>query len=724
MSQSITMSKKRIAVLLILSLSLMGLLILRVFYIQVFMSGKLKKGAEDQRFRAISILPRRGTIYDRLGNEMAISIDAESVFAIPKEVGMEEEILNNKGRKAYYTNKTTAKKSEIAKIVGGVLALEPGQIEQAISKQASFVWIKRKASLEEIERLRRVLKRKKIRGIEISQSPRRFYPQNTLAAQLLGIAGVDNQGLEGLEKYLDHYLQGIPGSDRAEFDTLGHHIPQGERRYQAPVDGDSVYLTIDRNIQYIVERELEKAVTDTNSKRGMSITVNPQTGEILALACYPTFDPNKFNEYPAANRRNPLFSDMYEPGSTFKVFTAATALEEGKVTPESTFFDPGYIVVDDRRLKCWKAGGHGSQNFVEALENSCNPVFATLAMRITKERFYDYIKAFGFGSLTGVDFPGESAGMLKPLSQVRNVELANIGFGQGITVTPIQMVMGMSAVANGGYLLRPQLIKSIQGPDGSVKRGFKRQVVRQVISGKTSAMMRLLLESVVTNGSGNKAYLPGYRVAGKTGTAQKVVPGRRGYSQLIASFIGFAPADNPQILTMFILDEPNSPVKYGGVIAAPAVGNIFRDALRYLGVKPQYEPELTEKLSQETISVPNLLNQPLAEAIKQLKAQGLDYRVIGKGNLVFDQVPKGGTEIARGTKVILYLDPESKYRPKSNGLVVIPDLQGLSVAQSEKILSQLGLKLEAQGSGVAVSQIPAPGRLMDVGGTVRVIYHQ
>ncbi|HYH05056.1 MAG TPA: penicillin-binding transpeptidase domain-containing protein, partial [Bacillota bacterium] len=514
------MTKKRIAILLLTVLVLVGCLILRVIYLQVFMAGWLREKAELQRFRALSILPRRGTILDRNRNALAISVDAECVFAVPKEVGIETVQVKKKGSRVSSQEKAEMRR-RIAHIVGGVLSLEPQRVERLLSKQASFVWIKRKATFTEIENLRRVLKTEKIHGIEISQSPQRFYPQKFLAAQVLGIAGIDNQGLEGLEKHLDRYLQGVAGSDRAEFDTLGRHIPQGERRYIPPVDGKSIYLTIDQNIQFITERELEKAVLDTNSKRGMAITVNPQTGEILSIANYPKYDPNNFKDYPAANRRNALFSDMYEPGSTFKVFTAAAALEEGLVSPDSSFFCSGSIVVDDRRLKCWKAGGHGSQNFIEALENSCNPVFATLGMRLTKETFYKYIKGFGFGKMTGVDFPGETPGMLKPLDKVGNVELANIGFGQGVTVTPIQMVMGVSAIANGGYLLKPQLIKEIRSSDGKLEKSYNTQVVRQVLSSKTSALVRQLMESVVINGSGNKAYLPGYRIAGKTGTAQK-----------------------------------------------------------------------------------------------------------------------------------------------------------------------------------------------------------
>lgn len=711
------LTRKRIAILLFTVLVLISCLILRVIYLQVFMAGWLREKAELQRFRALSILPRRGTIYDRNNNALAISIDAECVFAIPKEVGIETVQLKKKGNRDNRLEKAAARR-KIAQIIAKVLTLDPQEVERLLEKQASFVWIKRKATFEEIEKLRRVLKTEKIHGIEISQSPQRFYPQKFLAAQVLGIAGIDNQGLEGLEKYLDNYLQGVAGSDRAEFDTLGRHIPQGERRYIPPVDGKSIYLALDQNIQYITERELEKAVLDTNSKRGMAITVNPQTGEILSLANYPKFDPNDFKNYPAANRRNALFSDMYEPGSTFKVFTAAAALEEGLVNPDSSFFCSGAIVVDDRRLKCWKAGGHGSQNFVEAVENSCNPVFATLGLRLTKETFYKYIKGFGFGKVTGVEFPGEAPGLLKPLAKVGNVELANIGFGQGITVTPIQMVMGVAAIANGGYLLKPRLIKEIRNPDGKLYKSYHTQVVRQVVSPKTAALMRQIMESVVINGSGNRAYLPGYRIAGKTGTAQKVVPGKKGYSQLIASFVAFAPADNPRLVAMVILDEPGSPIKYGGTIAAPVVGNIFRDALRYLGVKPQYDAEMLKKIEAESVVIPDVLNLKVEEALKILRQKQIPYQVIGQGELIYDQVPKAGTTVNRGAKVLLYLDPEAKFDTHTTK-VLVPELKGLTNAKGEQILTELGLKLQVEGVGTITRQIPAPGTIVDYGSTVR-----
>lgn len=720
MSQIETISKKRIAILLLTILVITFALIIRVIYIQFFLTGWLKKSAESQRFRAIQVLPRRGAIYDRNHNELAISIDGDSIYAIPAEIGIGDHPVKYRG--AALEEHLRAARKEIARILSDTLGMDCQFVEGLISKRASFVWIKRKAQMNEIDKLRKIIVKRKITGIEFSQKPRRFYPQTFLACQILGIAGIDNQGLEGIEKQYDYFLRGVPGSDQAEFDTTGRHIPQGERRYLEPINGDALFLTIDENIQYIVERELEKAVADTKSKRGMAVVVDPQNGDILAASTMPKFDPNNFNDYPAEYRRHPIFTDMYEPGSTFKIFTTIVALEEGKVSLESTFFDPGFIIVDDRRLRCWKPGGHGSQTFIEALENSCNPVFASLALRIGKETFYKYINAFGFGQPTGVDFPGESPGRLQRLDRVKNVELANIGFGQGITVTPIQMVMGVSAIANGGYLLKPHLVKEIVGPDGKVKHKSNREVVRRIMSPKTAALMAKLLQSVVTNGSGNRAYLEGYQVAGKTGTAQKVSQGSKGYSKVMASFIGFAPAENTRLVALVVLDEPGCAITYGGVIAAPVVGNIFRDALRYLNVQPKYEPEILEKITSQEIVVPNILNMPIGEATRLLTKKGIQFRYIGQGSYVFDQIPKPGARINRNTKVIIYFDPEEHYNLKNSNKLILPNFQGCSLRKADEILSIMGLKLNASGTGIAVSQNPPPGAVVNPGSTVQIIF--
>ncbi len=727
MSYSGIYSKKRVAILLFAAIILFGSLILRVIYLQVFMAGWLRKSAEDQRFRALPVLPRRGTIYDRLGNELAISVDGDSVYAVPAEVGFETSQISTK----LSTNEKKAaidrERTEIANTVAGILAMNPERVKRLINSGASFVWLKRKASIAEVNQLRKCLNNKKnrIHGIEITQKAQRFYPQSSLASQILGIAGIDNQGLEGLERHYDSYLRGVPGSEQAEFDTTGHYIPQGDRRYLAPTDGDSLTLTIDQNLQYIIERELDKAIADTKCKRAMAIIINPQTGEILAAASHPSFDANNFGSYTVQNRRNPIFTDMYEPGSSFKIFTSVAALEEGQVTPETKFFDPGFILIDGKRISCWKAGGHGSQTFVDALENSCNPVFASIALRLTKETFYKYIKEFGFGSKTGVDFPGEASGSLQRIDKVKNMELANIGFGQGISVTPIQMVMGAAAVANGGYLLKPQIVKEIVSADGKVKQKFRRQIIRQVLSNKTAVLMNHLLQQVVTNGSGMQAYLEGYRVAGKTATAEKVEPGKRGYSdKVISSFIGYAPAENPQILALVMIDEPGVPVRFGGVIAAPIVGSIFKDALRYLGVKPRFEPEVTAKMTGEEVIVPNIQNLSTEEAIALLHKSQLGYRMIGSGGYVFDQVPKPGVVLSRNSKVILYFTPEAEYqyKEKNNTQLVLPNFRGLSLRKVNEILSEMDLKLTAKGTGIAVEQRPAPGTVIERGSIINVTF--
>ena len=369
-----------------------------------------------------------------------------------------------------------------------------------------------------------------------------------------------------------------------------------------PRDGVSLVLTLDERIQHIAERELEKAVLQEGAKRGCIVVMNPITGEILAMAVYPTFDPNNYQNYPVNTWRNWPVTDQFEPGSTFKIVTAAAALEEG-VVRRFGIFDPGFLV--DTRLGCWRPARPSS---LCGAENSCNPVFATLALRLGKEKFYHYLEAFGFGSPTGIDFPGEARGIVPPLSRVKNVELATIGFGQGISVTPVQLLQALAVIANGGFLLEPRLVREVRSVDGEVIKRFEKQVVRRVLSEKTAEELKLILESVVTQGSGNRAQIPGYRVAGKTGTAQKPVGGAYG-AERIASFLGFAPVEDPQVAALVILDEPQGPVKYGGVITAPVFAAVVRDVLRYLGVPPSTpEPGLSEY--EATNSSPTCCGSP------------------------------------------------------------------------------------------------------------------
>lgn len=687
-------TKRRTTILLLIVFGLISLLFGRLFYLQILRSGELQEKAEAQRLLKVPVEPKRGWILDRRRRPLALSYDADCIYAHPVQVKDPHQTA-----------------ALLAKIVGR----DAQELEMLLRKRVAFVWIKRKATEAEAQAVRKA----RLPGVEVVQKAQRFYPQNDLAAHILGISGIDNLGLEGLEVYYDPILRGVPGSEQAEFDSTGHRIPLGERRYVPPQDGNHLVLTIDESIQNIAERELEKAVRENGAKRGCILLMDPMNGEILAMGNYPRFDPNRYNDYPGENRKNWTVTDSYEPGSTFKVITAAAALEEGAVSKDSQFHDPGYIMVEDRMLRCWRAGGHGSQNFVEATENSCNPVFASLALRLGKDTLYRYIKAFGFGEPTGVDFPGEARGILQTSERIKSVELATTGFGQGISVTPIQLLNAFCAIINGGDLLKPHLIKEVRNQRGEVIRQYGRTVVRRVISEKTSKEMTVILRSVVANGSGNRADVKGYRVAGKTGTAQKPSGGNYGQGR-VASFIGFAPADAPRVAGLIILDEPMGSIRYGGVIAAPAFADTIRDVLRYLGEQPKLEPGDAETEQMTVGTVPNLVNATREEAIELLKKAGFSVRTLGRGRRVVEQEPKGGAKAPEGSTVLLYFNMAEKYNKGRASEVIVPDLTGLSPEKAAEILSKLKLNLLPEGSGIAVEQAPTAGCRLAPGSPVRV----
>jgi len=688
--------KRRTTVLLLCIFGFFGVLIGRLFFIQVVKAGFYQELAEEQRLREVPIDSKRGIILDRKLRPLAISFGADCVYAIPSQV---------------------KKAEETAKIVAEILGLPMEKVYRTLTKNSSFEWIKRKATPSEA----RAILDARLPGIEVAPKAQRYYPQGSLAGSIIGIAGIDNQGLEGIEKFYDVTLRGVPGSELAEFDSKGQHIPLGARRYIPPKDGLSVVLTIDDHIQHIAEREIEKAVLEQGAQRGTIVIMDPMTGELLALANYPGFDPNHYNDYPVANRRNWPLTDQYEPGSTFKIITAAAALEEGVVHRDSVFFDPGFIVVEDRRLRCWRAGGHGSQTFVEATENSCNPVFATIALRLGKEKFYQYLDKFGFGKQTNIDFPGEALGIVPPPARVKNVELATIGFGQGISVTPIQLVRALCAIANGGYLLEPRLVREIRTPEGELIKKFEKKVITQAVSERTSVELKAILESVVVNGAGNRAQILGYSVAGKTGTAQKPVGGIYGQGR-IASFLGFTPVDDPKLAMLVILDEPQAQVKYGGVIAAPVFAAVARDILHYLGVPPKVN-EAGKLYNAETAYkvVPNILRLTREEAKNILKPLGFSWREIGQGEYIMEQNPKAGAFVPPNTRILLYLDAEAKYNGNES-TVLVPDLTGLSTQKAAEVLKGLGLKMMGNGEGLAVEQIPPPGARLAPGMTVSVYF--
>jgi len=681
--------KRRLIVLLLFSLILSIALLGRVFWIQLVRGEELKERALNQWTSDVPIEPKRGTIYDRNKNPLAISATVDTVVASLPDI---EDV------------KETAAK------LAGALNMDPEELEKTLadakSKKKGAIYIKRKISEEESEAVRNL----KLSGIYFTKEHKRFYPERNLCSHVLGFTGIDSQGLDGIELIYEKYLKGTPGRIVSEKDALSRKLPFGTDQYIPPEDGLDLVLTIDKIIQHIAERELEKAIAQHSAKRGTIIVMDPKTGEILALANKPDYDPNHYGQYPQSLWRNSAVSDVYEPGSTFKIVTASAALEEGVARPEDTFFDPGYTIVSGVRIGCWYHGGHGSQTFIQLLENSCNPGFVELGTRLGKERFMKYIKGFGFGELTGIDLPGEARGILDP-SKVGPVELATITFGQGISVTPIQIITALSTIANDGKLVQPHVAKAILDKDGNTIHEFSPAPLRQVVSYETAQEMKRILESVVTNGTGGRGKVEGYRVAGKTGTAEKYAPGK-----YVVSFMGFAPVEDPQLAILVIIDEPQGGLIYGGTIAGPVFQKVLADSLNYLGI----EPEIEYEEQSEQVTVPDLRNLYVEDAKKILQQNGLSARIEGEGYVVTDQVPTPGAEVNKNTVVLLKVSDSRTNRDP----VTVPDLTGRTIKEATDILHAIGLNIEIEGSGYAVKQNPPAEVEVALGTTVKVEFSQ
>lgn len=684
MSVPNTVIKRRLVILLLFSLIFSFALIGRVFWIQFVRDEELKLKAQAQWTRDVPVEPKRGTIYDRTGKPLAISATVDTVVASIPEIKDIE---------------TTANKLATA------LDMDEGKLKeqmlQAQKNKKSTIYIKRKISEEESAAVRKL----NLRGIHFTKENKRFYPERNLASHVLGFTGIDSQGLDGVEFYYDKYLKGNPGRIVSETDAKSRKLPFGVDKYVPPEDGLDLQITIDKVIQHVAESELEKALVEHKAKKGTIIVMAPKTGELLAVANKPDYDPNEFKNYSSKFWRNSAVSDAYEPGSTFKIITASAALEENVVRPQDRFFDPGYIIVSGVRIGCWRHGGHGSQTFIQVVENSCNPGFVAVGNKLGKDRLMKYIKDFGFGEVTGIDLPGEAKGIFDP-KKVGPVELATISFGQGISVTPIQLITAVSAVANDGKLIQPHFAKAILDKEGNVVHEFSTPM-RQVISYQTSQEMKSILESVVTNGTGGKGKIEGYKVAGKTGTAEKYAPGK-----YVASYIGFAPADDPELVALVIIDEPAGGTIYGGQIAGPIFKKVMEDSLNYLGIKPEIE----QKENSSKVKVPDVRNLFVEDAKKILQNSNLEAKVKGEGYVVFDQTPAPGAEVSNGTTVIIKVsDSKTNKDP-----VTVPDLSGRTIKESSDILNAIGLNIDISGSGFAVKQNPLPGVEVNLGTTVRV----
>jgi stage V sporulation protein D (sporulation-specific penicillin-binding protein) len=558
-------------------------------------------------------------------------------------------------------------------------------------------------------------------GVYFTVDVKRYYPNGALLTQTLGFTSVDGAGQEGLEAYYDKYLSGQDGKIISEADRDGRGIPLGEKEYIEPVDGYNLVLTVDEVMQSFLEKAMEEAYVQQNAKGVSAIMMDPNNGDILALGCYPDYDLNDppRDDIPTLTEltRNKVITDVYEPGSTFKAMTCAAALDSSAITTETTFDCSGSLTVDGGQIKCWRyPRSHGHQTLYQAVQNSCNVAFMQMGLAMGTETFYDYIYKFGFGQQTNIDFPADQSGIVMGEKYVKKSDLARIAFGQSIAVTPLQLISSFSAVVNGGFLYQPTLVKGMTDDDGNYIEKFEPQVISQPITEQTSATMRSILESVVTEGSGKNAYIPGYRVGGKTGTAQKynedgsVMTGKH-----IASFIAFAPADDPQVAILFIVDEPSVAVDFGSVVAAPYVRQVLEETLQYLGVAPDYG----EAGEPEQVPVPDVSGKTDADAIAALAAVGLDYLADGTGS-VKTQTPAPGVMVVKGTSVLL--DMTTPNNPNDlDGQVAVPDVSGKTVMEAAQILEGYGLEMDIQGSGdKATYQSPSAGTMVPANSSVKV----
>ncbi|WP_199618984.1 stage V sporulation protein D [Paenibacillus alkalitolerans] len=631
--------RRRLYVIFVLGTILFIALIARLGWVQLMMGPELTEKAEESWRREIPFSAKRGEIWDRNGERLAYNVSTPTVWAIPAQVR---------------DPKTTA--AQLSRVLG-------------MSEESIYKKITRRSSIEKIQPGGRKMTQQKaaevreleLPGIVVAEDNKRFYPYDGLAAHVLGFTGIDNQGLTGVEAKYEDRLKGHRGNVAFLSNARGDRMPNSSEKYIPPKDGLNLQLTIDKYIQTAMERELDQAMVKYQPDHIISIAVDPNTGEVLAMASRPNYEPANYQSYASEvyNRNLPIWM-TYEPGSTFKIITLAAALEEGKVKLNDYFHDPGFIEVGGARLRCWKRSGHGSQTFREVVENSCNPGFVTMGQRLGKEKLFQYIKDFGFGTKTGIDLAGEENGILFKLPQVGPVELATTSFGQGVSVTPIQQIMAVSAAVNGGKLFKPHIAKAWVHPEtGEVVDEVEPELVRTVISEETSKKVRETLEYVVAQGTGRNAFIDGYRVGGKTGTAQKVVNGRYSANEHIVSFIGFAPADDPKIVIYTAVDNPKG-VQFGGVIAAPIVQNIMEDALRYMGVPPRKDG-VKEKyrygLDTPMAEVPELVGRTVSEIYESLNS---NFRLAkyGTGNTVVLQEPKAGTKLPRGSTIQIYLSNE------------------------------------------------------------------
>lgn len=667
----------------------------KMLYVQVLANDKYSGDALHNRLREIPIKPNRGIIYGANGEALAVSVEKNSIYITPSVL---------KESKEY---------AKIVEDLSKAVNLSKEDVEKIINgKNQDFAWLKRHAEKDEVEKIKDL----NYMGVGYTPEFKRDYPKGRLASQVLGYAGVDNTGLAGIELQYDDVLTGKEGKLIVETDKQGNIIPQSIRESIPSTPGSNIHLTIDETIQYIMERELNKAQTVYKAEEMIGLMMDVNTAEILGMVSLPDFDPNSFGDFDEKTWKNLNVSKVYEPGSTFKVLSASMSLEDDTVEVDTQFFCNGELQVDGETLRCWTyPDGNGAENFKQAIERSCNVAVGKTVLGLGKDRFYDYLHGFGMDKVTGIDLPGESSPIILSKNKSVRLDLAAMGIGQTNGFTPIQMLTAISANVNGGKLLKPHIVSHITDRQGNTTKTFKTEVVRQVISDETSKQIIDILEGVVTEGIGKAAKVPGYRVGGKTGTGETVVGGEYTEGVYHLSFAGFAPVENPKYACIIIVNHPKTSDNSGNV-CGPIFSKIMEDTLRYKQIAPSTQvTNSNDNVSIDTVVIPDLSFPSEIETLRQTLANtGLNVKYVGSGNQAVAILPTSNTKVARGSTVEIYLTQKDQKQ------VTVPDLTGKTIKEVEIILRGYGLIADISGSGLAYRQHPTAGSLIEVNNSVSV----
>ena len=709
-------TKKRVLFMFVVCTILVVVLFSRLIYIQVVKAEYYSQKAYSQQTRSKEVEAKRGTIYDTTGEKiLAQSISTNIVTAVPNSVNKD-------------------KKEEIAQNLAQILEISKDEVLEKLTKKVSSVTIATKVDQEKAEKILEYINDNDITGISVDEDMLRVYPYGTLLSHVLGFVGTDNQGLAGIEAYYEDDLAGNPGKIVASFDGGGRETPFTQEQYVAAEDGKDLVLTIDATIQSIVEKYLSKAVEENIAEYGSIVIMRPSTGEVLAMANYPTFNPNSpftpntqelkdawdtmtsTEKSDALNQmwRNKAISDTQEPGSTFKLITATAALEENIVNiDDKVFYCAGYVTVGSWDIKCWRYyNPHGEESLREGIMNSCNPVFMQVSQKMGIPAFMKYIKAFNLDSKTGIDLPGEATGIMHDESAMTDVDLATTSFGQTIQITTLQTAVNYCAVANGGYLVQPYIVREIKSGSGNYDEQIESKVLKQIMSETTASEIMSALVDTVNFGTAKSGKISDYQIAGKTATGEN---GRGDNTKYLAGFVGIGPASNPEVVVVMNLYNPTGPSGHGGAtLCGPVVGSIIDEVLKYLDVQTDYTVSDTET---NEIVVPDITGKTYAEARQIVEDSGFTLNISSEfsdDTIITKQVPKSGASLEQGSSIMTYKDGDE------NQLVEVPDVRNLSTAEATLAFRKEGLKIKIEGTGYDLTQDDTPYEQIEKGSIVTI----